>query len=65
MSNTYTLKEIRGAGGHQVGVQLAMFTSDYPFAKLEIPSGVGGEVSLETLIMMYTFLRRIIPKELR
>jgi hypothetical protein len=59
---TYTLKPVESSG-HQVGLQLAFYTDRVPFCKLEIPSGMHGEVSIETLRMFYTFIKTVLPPE--
>jgi hypothetical protein len=65
-AQTLTLKSIMDpTGSHQVGVQLAFFTAGVPFAKLEIPATIGGSISMETAAMIYTFLGKLLPPDLR
>lgn len=66
MSNSLSIKEIKDpTGNHQVGLQVAFFTGDVPFAKLEIPSTISGIISLETAAMIYTFLGKLLPEAMR
>lgn len=66
MKRTLTIKEVKDpSGDHQVGIQLAFFTDDTPFCKLEIPSTIYGGISLETASMIQAFLNRLLPPELR
>lgn len=66
MVRTLTLKSLMDPTvNHQVGVQLAFFTDDIPFAKLEIPATTSGVISLETAAMIYTFLGKLLPPEMR